>query len=283
MPGTLPLHPARRPVPTPAPEPTLGTGCTDGCCTPAATPVLVSTSVVAVTPRVSPVPADAGCADGCCTESATAGAAQDDGRPGVGSPSWQRAARAARRLSWLSLAWMSAEGLLGLVAGLRAGSVSLLGWALGSVIEALASVIVIWRLTGTRILSGTAERTAGRAVAVSFYLLAPFITVEAIRDLRSGHTAGPTVVGVVVTAASLLAMPALGVAKRRLGRVLGSGATAGEGDQNLLCAAQAAAVLLGLAATATLGWSWVDPVIALFLAAWAVRAGRAAWRGDDCC
>jgi len=76
-------------------------------------------------------------------------------------------------LSWLSLVWMSGEGVLGLVAGLRSGSLSLLGWALGSVIEGLASVIVIWRFTGSRPLSETAEGRAQKAVAVSFFLLAP--------------------------------------------------------------------------------------------------------------
>lgn len=259
MPATLPLLP-RRPGPVASASQVPAAGCTDGC--------------------------DEGCTGSCCAPAATAGASgatPPDGRPEPASPAWLRAARTARALSWLSLAWMGAEGVLGLVAGLRAGSVSLLGWALGSVIEALASVIVIWRFTGTRTRSGTSERSAQRAVAVSFFLLAPFITVEAGRDLLTGHTAGPTVLGVVVTAASLLAMPVLGVVKRRLGTALGSGATAGEGTQNLLCAAQAAAVLLGLAATAALGWSWVDPVIALALAAWAVREGRAAWRGEDCC
>ncbi len=86
-----------------------------------------------------------------------------------------------------------------------------------------------------------------------------------------------------MTAASLLVMPALGVAKRRLGAALGSGATTGEGIQNLMCAAQAGAVLLGLAGTAVFGWSWLDPAIALLLAGWAVREGREAWRGEDCC
>jgi divalent metal cation (Fe/Co/Zn/Cd) transporter len=78
-------------------------------------------------------------------------------------------------------------------------------------------------------------------------------------------------------------MPALGLAKRRLGRQLGSGATAGEGTQNLLCAAQGAAVLVGLAANAAVGAGWLDPVIALGLAAWAVKEGREAWRGEACC
>jgi len=91
------------------------------------------------------------------------------------------------------------------------------------------------------------------------------------------------VLGIVVTAASLLVMPALGMAKQRLGARLGSQATAGEGVQNLLCAGQAAAVLVGLALTAVFGRSWVDPVIGLGLAAIAVREGREAWRGEHCC
>ncbi len=178
---------------------------------------------------------------------------------------------------------MSGEGVLGLVAGLRSGSLSLLGWALGSVIEGLASVIVIWRFTGSRPLSETAEGRAQKAVAVSFFLLAPYLGIEAIRDLLGGHQTSTSTLGIVVTAASLLVMPALGVVKRRLGAVLGSGATTGGGIQNLMCAAQAGAVLLGLAATAAFGWSWLDPVIALLLAGWAVREGIEAWRGEDCC
>jgi len=95
--------------------------------------------------------------------------------PTTADPGWLRAAYYARALSWVSLAWMTAEGVLGLVAGLQSGSISLLGWALGSVIEGLASVIVIWRFTGTRTLSETAEGRAQKAVAVSFFLLAPYI------------------------------------------------------------------------------------------------------------
>jgi len=208
--------------------------------------------------------------------------AADDTAAGRG-PAWQRAARQARVLSWLSLAWMSAEGILGLVAGISAASISLVGWALGSVIEGLASVIVIWRLTGTRTLSETAENRAQKAVSVSFFLLAPYLAVEGIRDLATRHTATTSGLGIVVTAASLILMPVLGIVKKRLGALLASAATAGEGVQNLMCAAQAGAVLLGLAATATLGWSWVDPAIALLLAAWAIREGVEAWRGHDCC
>ena len=196
---------------------------------------------------------------------------------------WHQASRHARALSWFSLAWMSIEGAVGLAAGLSAGSIALVGWALGSIIEGLASVIVIWRFTGDRRLSETSERTAQRAVAVSFWLLAPYIAVEAIRDLINHQHPDISTVGIVITATSVIVMPWLGVAKHRLGRRLDSEATAGEGTQNLMCAAQAVAVLVGLAANQLWGAWWLDAPIALGLAGWAIREGHDAWRGDDCC
>jgi divalent metal cation (Fe/Co/Zn/Cd) transporter len=202
----------------------------------------------------------------------------------VRSEQWLRAARLTRWLAWASLAWMTAEGALGLIAGIAAGSAALAGWALGSVIEGLAAVIVIWRFTGTRTLSETAEQRAQRLVAVSFWLLAPYITVQATRDLAGHHPASTTVPGIALTASSLLVMPALGLAKHRLGARLGSGATAGEGTQNLICASQAAAVLASLAVTAAWPGGWpIDPGIALAIAALSIWEGTQAWRGASCC
>ena len=218
--------------------------------------------------------------DACCAPGSPAT------RAGMPRPRcrWLRAARLARLLAWASLAWMCTEGAVGLWQGLAAGSVALTGWALGSAVEGLASVIVIWRFTGTRTLSETAERRAQRAVAVSFWLLAPYITAESVRDLAVGHHAETTVIGIVLTAVALLEMPLLGRAKHKLAARLGSAATAGEGTQNYLCAAQAAAVLAVLAVTAAWpgGW-WLDPVIGLGIAAVAVREGTESWRGEDCC
>jgi divalent metal cation (Fe/Co/Zn/Cd) transporter len=224
----------------------------------------------------SPAPTTAAGDDCCATPGCVAPPAQRDA-------GWHAAAKTARALSWVSLLWMTGEGALGLLAGTASGSISLVGWALGSAIEGLASIIVIWRFTGARTLSQTSERRAQKAVAASFLLLAPYIAVESVQDLATGHEATASVLGIVLTAASVVVMPALGLAKQRLGRRLDSHATAGEGVQNLLCAAQAAAVLVGLAVTATLGWRWVDPVIGLGLAAVAVHEGREAWRGEDCC
>jgi divalent metal cation (Fe/Co/Zn/Cd) transporter len=218
---------------------------------------------------------ESGCGGDCCPAAS---------RPAVRDAGWHRAARRARRLAWVSLVWMCGEGAIGLWQGFTVGSIALIGWALGSAVEGLASVIVVWRFTGKRTLSETAERRAQQGVAVSFWLLAPYVAVESVRDLASGHRAEATMLGMVLAASSLLVMPLLGYAKQRLGSRLGSGATAGEGVQNYLCAAQAGAVLLSLAVTASWagGW-WLDPVIGLVIAAWSVWEGIQAWRGDDCC
>ncbi len=196
---------------------------------------------------------------------------------------WLRAARMARLLSWLSLVWMTIEGAVGVIAGLVAGSVALLGFGLDSAIEGLASVIVIWRFTGSRTLSETSELRAQRAVAISFFLLAPYITLDAILSLVGGDHPQTSWIGIGLAIGSIVLMPLLGRAKQRLGSQLGSAATAGEGTQNMLCAYLAAAVLAGLLANTLLGWWWLDPAAALFIAFVAVREGRETWRGEGCC
>ena len=195
---------------------------------------------------------------------------------------WLRLARLARTLSWLTLAWMGIEGGVAVGAALAAGSVALLGFGLDSGIEAIASVIVIWRLTGTRLVSPGAERRARKLVAISFFLLAPYIAAEAIRALATGDRAETSIVGLVLTAGTALFEPALGVAKRRIGARLGSAAIAGEGTQNLLCAYLALAVFAGLAANTLLGAWWLDGTVALGLAFWAAVEGRRAWTGKAC-
>ena len=177
---------------------------------------------------------------------------------------------------------MTVEGAVAITAALVAGSVALLGFGIDSAIEGLASVIVIWRFTGTRRLSELAEVQAQKAVAVSFFLLAPYIAQDAIRALVNGDRPSTSWVGIGLSISSIVVMPLLGRAKQRVGERLGSGATAREGAQNLLCAYMAAGVLLGLAANAVLGWWWLDPIIALAIAAIAVREGREAWSGEGC-
>jgi divalent metal cation (Fe/Co/Zn/Cd) transporter len=206
---------------------------------------------------------------------------EDTGQVAV-SADWLRLARLARLLSWLTLAWMGIEGGVAIGAAVVAGSVALLGFGLDSGIEAMASIIVIWRFTGTRLASATSERRAQRLVAVSFFLLAPYIAVDAIRALVAGDRAETSIIGLVLTAGTAVFEPALGLAKRRIGARLGSSATAGEGTQNLLCAYMAMAVFAGLAANALWGAWWLDGVVALGIAGWAVVEGRRAWAGRSC-
>jgi divalent metal cation (Fe/Co/Zn/Cd) transporter len=200
-----------------------------------------------------------------------------------GNADWVGAARAARRLSWLSLAWMGAEGAIALTAGALAGSIALVGFGIDSVIEGLASLVIVWRFTGSRLHSPRAERRAQRLVAAQFFLLAPYVTAEAIHTLASGDRPDTSWLGIGLTASSLVGMPLLGLAKRRLAIRLDSRATHGEGTQNLLCAYLAAAVLAGLLGNALYGLWWLDPAAALVIAAIALREGHASWQGRSCC
>jgi divalent metal cation (Fe/Co/Zn/Cd) transporter len=190
--------------------------------------------------------------------------------------------RLARLLAWVSLAWMTVEGAVGIAAGVAAGSVALIGFGLDSAIEGFASVIVIWRFTGSRTLSETSEHRAQRMVAVSFLLLAPYVAFEATRDLVTGSHPETSWVGIALAIVSLIAMPVLGRAKQRIGMRLDSAATAGEGTQNILCAYLAGAVLIGLVGNAAFGAWWLDPVVAFVIAGVALDEGRTLWQGDDC-
>lgn len=181
------------------------------------------------------------------------------------------------------MAAMLAEGVVGLWQGLAVGSIALTGWALGSLPEALASAMVAWRFSGSRTLSHHAERRAQHGVALSFWLTAPYIAAESVHHLFGEHHADVSVIGMALTAASLVLMPILGWAKHLLAVRLGSAATAGEGTQNYFCGAQAAAVLFGLAVTAAWpGFWWFDPVIGLGIAVAAIWQGVRSWRGEDC-
>jgi divalent metal cation (Fe/Co/Zn/Cd) transporter len=204
-------------------------------------------------------------------------------QPQVGGPEWLRAARRARFLSWLSLAWMGAEGAIGIAAGILAGSIALIGFGIDSVIEGIASLAIVWRFTGSRLLSHLAEERAQKLVAIQFFLLAPYVTAEAIHKLVASEQAETSWIGIGLVASSVVMMPFLGIAKRRLADTLGSVATRGEAMQNLLCAYLAGAVLVGLLGNTLFGLWWLDPVAALVVAGVAVKEGRESWRGEGCC
>lgn len=203
--------------------------------------------------------------------------------PGTGSrdAAWLRAARQTRWLSYVSLVWMLAEGALGIIAGAHAHSIAVISWAIGSAVEAAAAVIVIVRFTGANRLSETAERRAQKWVAGSFFVLVPYILYESAIKLAAGSQPERNWLAVGLLASGIVLMPGLGWAKHRLGRLLRSGSTTGEGTQNLLCAVQGAVGLVGLLAGSA-GVGFLDPVAALVIAAIAAKEGVELWRGEDC-
>jgi divalent metal cation (Fe/Co/Zn/Cd) transporter len=207
--------------------------------------------------------------------------------PGLGAvaraPDRTTLARRARLLSWLSLGWMTIEGAVAIGAGIVAGSIALVGFGIDSAIEGVASVIIVWRFAEGRILSEAAEHRAQQLVAVSFFLLAPYVGFEALQKLIAAEHPETSWVGIGLSISSLIVMPWLGAAKARIGNVLGSAATVGEGRQNILCAYLASAVLVGLVGNALLGLWWLDSAAALVIAGVAVKEGREAWRGEGCC
>jgi divalent metal cation (Fe/Co/Zn/Cd) transporter len=204
-------------------------------------------------------------------------------------PARAAAVRRAGQLTALTIGWNAVEGVVAVLAGVAAGSVSLVGFGADSAIEVSAAAILAWRLAQERRDGCTqqADRRATRAIAASFAVLSAAVGVEAVRDLTSRAEPEVSAPGIVLAAASLLVMPALARAKRRLAPVLGSAAAAADAAQTSLCALLSAVVLVGLAANLALEWWWADPVAALGVAALAAVEARRTWRAeslaDTCC
>jgi divalent metal cation (Fe/Co/Zn/Cd) transporter len=199
---------------------------------------------------------------------------------------------AVGRARWLNIAtigWNTIEGVVAVAAGVAAGSVGLVGFGFDSAIEVSAALILTWRLRHERREGCTqpADARATKAIALSFVALAAYVGVEALRDLVGRAEPDASVVGVALAGLSLLVMPFLARAKRKLAPVLGSAAAAADAAQTNLCALLSAVVLVGLAANWLLGWWWADPVAGLAIAALAAAEARRAWRAealeDTCC
>jgi len=213
------------------------------------------------------------CSDGCCATAAT-----DTG------PATDRQVALSRRIRLLVAATITynvIEAAVALAAGKAASSTALIGFGLDSIIEVASATAVAWQFSGSD--PQARERTALKVIAVSFYVLAAYVTVESVRSLTGAEDARHSTVGIVLAALSLAVMPGLSCAQRRAGRELGSASAVADSKQTLLCTYLSGVLLVGLVLNSLFGWSWADPVVALVIAAVAVREGRDAWRGQHCC
>ncbi|MGI8938569.1 MAG: cation transporter [Iamia sp.] len=184
--------------------------------------------------------------------------------------------RRGRHLSWITIAWSSTIGLVGLIEGVRSGSLALVAFGLDAGVAVVAASVVLWRLDAARqgaSEGARAEPRAARIVAISLLVLAAAISAEALRRLVLAHRPDPTAVGIVLAAASIPVLTFLARVKHRLGDRLGSRAVLTDAAETALGAGLAALLLVGLVAQSTVGWWWADPLAALGVAAVALRKG----------
>lgn len=190
----------------------------------------------------------------------------------------------SRRIRWFVVATISynaIEALVALTEGARVSSTALIGFGLDSVIEVSSAAAVAWQFAGRD--PEAREKIALRIIGLSFFGLATFVTVDAVRSLAGVGEARHSTVGIVLAALSLAIMPVLSWAQRRARRELGSLSTVADSRQTLLCTYLSAVLLVGLVLNSAFGWWWADPLAALVIAAVAVKEGRDAWRGETCC
>ncbi|MGU3497594.1 cation transporter [Mycobacterium sp. C31M] len=195
-----------------------------------------------------------------------------------------RQATLARRIRWfvaITITYNVIEAIVALTEGARVSSTALIGFGLDSTVEVASAAAVAWQFAGRR--PQEREKVALRIIAFSFFGLALFVTVDAVRALTGAEQARHSPIGIGLAAASLLIMPVLSWAQRRAGRELGSRSAVADSKQTLLCTYLSAVLLAGLLLNSAFGLSWADPVAALVIAAVAVKEGREAWRGQTCC
>jgi divalent metal cation (Fe/Co/Zn/Cd) transporter len=227
-------------------------------------------------PVTAPAAEQDGCADGCFAPAASSVTA-------VSVDADRRAAllRRVRLLVAATITYNVIEAVIAISAGSVASSTALIGFGLDSVIEVASAAAVAWQFSGKD--PEARERAALKVIAVSFFALAAYVTVESCRSLFGAESAEHSTVGIVLAAVSLLVMPFLSYAQRRAGRELGSASAVADSKQTLLCTYLSGVLLVGLLLNSLFGWSWADPIVALVIAVVAVKEGREAWCGDHCC
>ncbi len=192
-------------------------------------------------------------------------------------------------LAWFTIAWNSIEGIAGIASGIAAGSVALVGFGVDSYVEVISGIVIVWRLSRERHgheLSEAAERRAVRLIAFTFLVLAVGVGVESVRKLAIGAHPDESLFGIGLAVVSLIVMPVLARAKRRVGEQLGSRAVTADATETTLCVWLSAILLIGLGANALFGWWWADPLAGLGIVYIAAREGIEHLRADeldDCC
>lgn len=181
----------------------------------------------------------------------------------------------------ITITWNVIEAFVALVAGAAASSAALIGFGLDSIVEVLSAAAVAWQFAAPD--PEKRENVALRVIAVSFFALAVYVSVDAVLSLTGLREAEHSPVGIAIAALSLIVMPFLSWFERRTGRELGSASAVADSKQTLICTYLSAALLVGLLLNSLLGWAWADSVAALVIAVFAGREGVEAWKGDACC
>ncbi len=193
----------------------------------------------------------------------------------------QRLWAKALLLTWIGLGWHFIEFSWAIIAGLLAGSVALIGFGIDSGVESLAGVFLLWRLYGDHHHAANRENQTRKAIAISFIVLAAYITVHALWALLMFDKPQVSIPGLVLAAFTAPTMYYLAKIKLVTAYRLGSAATKSEGTQTMLCAYLSVALLVGLLLNAVFGWWWADPLTALFIAFVAFKEGYQSWKPPD--
>ena len=172
------------------------------------------------------------------------------------------------------------EAIIALAAGTVASSAALIGFGLDSVVEVLSAAAVAWQFSAKD--PETREKVALRVIAVAFFALAAYVTVDAALSLLGFREPDHSPVGIALAAVSVVVMPVVSWFERRTGKELGSASAIADSKQTLICTYLSAAVLVGLVLNAAFGWAWADSVAALVVVGFAIKEGIEAWRGDAC-
>ncbi len=194
-------------------------------------------------------------------------------------------AHRGRRLEYFTIAWNTLEGLIGVGAGLLAGSISLVGFGTDSFIEVTSGATLLWRMSVDEDVEGRErnEKLSLRIVGACFIVLATYIANEAIADLARKTAAAHSIPGIVLACVSLVIMPILSRAKKKVGSALGSAAMNADARQTDFCVYLSAILLVGLLLNAAFGWWWADPIAALIMVPIIAKEGIDGLKARHCC